>query len=290
MTNSRAVSHIHAGRPADLLDVSPQTFRMLQRLLHEHCGIHLPEGKESLLTTRLSKSAIGLGMSSFDQYYREVTSDRSGRLLNEMVEALTTNHTSFFREEAHFEFLTGRVAAEFPAGRQMEIWSAACSTGEEPYSIAMTLIERCPALRFRIRATDISEGVLARAREGEYSEEKLAGVAPARRNRFFEAVGKPGDRRYRTRPALRAHVEYSRQNLMQQYRWTHPFHVIFLRNVMIYFTRETQAQLIQRMVEQIEPGGWLMVGHSESLTGIDCGLEWVRPAVYRKPIAAGRRA
>jgi chemotaxis protein methyltransferase CheR len=282
MLNPRSLGATAARRGEELSNLSPQTFRMLQRLLSEHSGIHLPEGKESLVTTRLSKLAAKRGLSSFEQYYREVTADHSGRMLYEMVEALTTNHTSFFREEAHFELLRTRVLPEFPAGRQLEIWSAACSTGEEPYSIAMTILECNPGIRFRIRATDISDAVLARAREGEYPEEKLAGVTPARRQRFFELCGKPGPKRYAARQALRSHVEFSRQNLMQQYGWTHPFHVIFLRNVMIYFSRDTQEKLIRRITRHLEPGGWLMIGHSESLTGIECDLDWVRPAVYRK--------
>jgi chemotaxis protein methyltransferase CheR len=270
-------------------ELSPPAFRMLQRLLLQHTGIHLPEGKESLVTARLSKIAAGRGLTSFEQYCREVTADPTGRLLHEMVDALTTNHTSFFREEAHFELMRTSMLPQFPPGRRMNIWSAACSTGEEPYSIAMTILESHPGVRFRIQATDISDAVLAKARKGDYAEEKLAGISPARRQRFFEAGGRHGQRRAAVRPAVREHIEFSRQNLMQAFPWTHPFHVIFLRNVMIYFGRETQGRLISRITRHLEPGGWLLIGHSESLTGIECDLEWVQPAVYRKPESARER-
>jgi chemotaxis protein methyltransferase CheR len=193
---------------------------------------------------------------------------------------LTTNHTGFLREPLHFEFLANTIVPSVPAGTTLDIWSAACSTGEEPYSIACTLLGNPAArnLKFRILATDISTKALGKAKAGVYPAERFRDVPPSWRQSFLT---KTKEGAFQIRPEITGQVEFRRLNLMDAITHGRRFHVIFCRNVMIYFDRETQAGLVRRLGACLEPGGYLFVGHSETLTAIDHGLEYVKPAIYR---------
>lgn len=268
-------------------------FAKIQRLAYDTFGLDLRTGKETLVSTRLNKQIRELGFRSFDEYYQHVVGDSTGESLIQLIDALTTNHTSFFREPAHFDFLRKTILPEVAArGTTIDIWSAACSTGEEPYTIAMCALEDLGASvagRARILATDISTRVLKKAEQGIYPADRVDGI-PGQQLRKYWLRGE-GDwaGHYRAKKEVRALVEFHRLNLMDPLPQIGPFPVIFCRNVMIYFDKPTQQRVVQRLAGRLEPGGYLLTGHSESLTGIEHGLEYVQPAVYRKPPSDGRK-
>jgi chemotaxis protein methyltransferase CheR len=261
-------------------------FEKIRRLAYEHFGLDLRAGKEGLVAARLGKMLRELGLKSFQHYYDYVRADRSGSALAIMVDHLTTNHTSFFREPQHFEFLRATI---FPALRlrpRINIWSAACSSGEEPYSIAMTLLEESPreaAAKVRIRASDISMRVLDRARRGVYPAERFEGIPAAMLQRYLL---KSRDEVVATlcfKNEVRSMIDFEHRNLMDKLPEGYCCSVIFCRNIMIYFDKPTQQSLVERLSQHLEEGGYLFIGHSESLNSISHGLEYVCPATYRKP-------
>jgi chemotaxis protein methyltransferase CheR len=273
------------------LGLTAKEFATIAVLAREEFGLELGKGKEQLVASRLGKLMRPLGFTAFGDYYKHVEGDRTGQALVELIDALTTNHTSFFREQAHFDFLVRRVFAEQTGHAPMRIWSAASSTGEEPYTIALTAREQflsrglgpqSPPLP-RILATDISTRVLETARQGMYKAERFqGGLAPWLRKHLLRGEGR-WQGWYRMRPEILGMVEFRRLNLIEPLPDLGHFTVIFCRNVMIYFSRETQEQLVNRLAACLAPGGYLFVGHSESLTGIRQPLQQVQPAVYRKP-------
>jgi chemotaxis protein methyltransferase CheR len=267
------------------LALKAKEFATISALAREEFGLELGRGKEQLVAARLGKLMRKLGFSAFSEYYRHVQGDRTGDALVELIDALTTNHTSFFREQAHFDFLVQRVFAEHNGHSPMRIWSAASSTGEEPYTIALTARERLgsqsPILP-RILASDISTRVLETARKGIYKADRFqGGVVPWLRKHLLRGEGR-WEGWYRMRPEILSMVEFRRVNLIEPLPELGKFTVIFCRNVMIYFSRETQEQLVNRLAACLEPGGYLFVGHSESLTGMQHGLQHIQPAIYRK--------
>jgi chemotaxis protein methyltransferase CheR len=264
----------------------PEEFEKFSSLAYQHFGLDLSAGKRALVAARLGRKLRELGLSSFQQYYDRVESDASGKELVAMVDLLTTNHTSFFRESGHFDLLRTAI---FPALRDrahIRIWSAACSSGEEPYSIAMTLLEadRGAALaRVNIKATDISTRVLERGRLGVYPEDKIEDIPALMRRKYLLQGHGRATGTYRFKPEVRAMVEYARLNLMETLPGGHRFQVIFCRNLMIYFDKPTQQDLVRRLSHHLEAGGHLFIGHSESLNSLSHGLDYVAPATYRKP-------
>lgn len=261
-------------------------FRRVGKLLYHHSRIALGAGKEELVRSRLTKCLRRLELDSFTAYLDHVESDRSMRELALMVDLLTTNKTSFFREGAHFEYLTEQVIPELAAsGQAIRMWSAGCSTGEEPYTMAMLLhgsISQTPRRDVRILATDISARVLARARDARYAEITVREIPPAIARQYLSPVSEGGNTTYAVRSDIRSLVHFAQLNLMAPWPMQRPFQVIFCRNVMIYFDRETQQRLVQRFWDALAPGGHLFVGHSESLTSLEHRFRYVRPAVYVK--------
>jgi chemotaxis protein methyltransferase CheR len=267
------------------LTLKPGEFRQISELAYERFGLDLKRGKEALVAARLGKKLRQLGFQSFSEYYRHVVSDASGEALVELIDSLTTNHTSFLRERAHFEVLAHAAREEFPNIRTLEIWSAACSSGEEPYSISMCLadaLRRAGGKAFRILATDISTRVLALARRAVYPAERFRELPDAWRRAYL--LRGEGECRgfYKIKPEIAQPVDFQRLNLIEPFQDQRLFHVIFCRNVMMYFDKPTQQDIVQRLSRRIELGGYLFVGHSESLTGVEHELRYVRPAVYRK--------
>jgi chemotaxis protein methyltransferase CheR len=274
-------------------------FRQISELAYQRFGLDLKKGKEALVAARLGKRLRQKGIKSFAEYYRYVLADSSGEALIELIDSLTTNHTSFMREKAHFEFLARSVKEEFAGIATLEIWCAASSTGEEPYSIAMCLSEalwgRVEESRgaenrrrgFRILATDISTQVLAHARRGVYLAERFEELPDAWRRAYLLRGEGECQGSYKIKPDLASHVEYQRLNLIEPFPHRRLFNVIFCRNVMMYFDKGTQQNIVGRLAKCLEPGGYLFVGHSESLTGVEHELKYVRPATYRKEKAGG---
>ena len=263
-------------------DLSSDQFQRVSRLLHDYCGIFLQKGKEGLVKSRLIKRLHLLGMPTFKQYLSHVASTAGTTELTAMIDALTTNKTNFFREPQHFEFIKRRLVPESAANGQPPcIWSAGCSSGEEPYSLAITLIEGLPpamAAKARVLATDISTRVIEIAREAIYSAESLRDVPLQLVRTHFTAEAES----YRVHTRVRAAVRFAHLNLIRPWPMRGPFDAIFCRNVMIYFDRPTQQELVRRFVSILRPGGYLFVGHAESISAAGQGLRYVQPAVYLK--------
>jgi chemotaxis protein methyltransferase CheR len=267
------------------LPLAPREFDQIRQLAYRTFGLDLKSGKEELVCARLRRLVREGGYRSFDGYYRSVVADTTGVSLAAMIDALATNHTSFLREPDHFDFLRREVAPSLAKRGSIDVWSAACSTGEEVWTLAIVLNEA--HVNYRIKATDISQKALAFAERAIYQRERCQGLSPDWLARFFVADGHLAEA-WRVAPSLRAKASFRRLNLVESYTWQQQFPVIFCRNVMIYFDRPTQERVISQLTEYLEPGGYLFVGHAESLTRVSHTLEYVRPAVYHKP--AGRKA
>jgi chemotaxis protein methyltransferase CheR len=269
------------------LTLKTSEFRLISQLAHERFGLDLKGGKEALVTARLGKWLRKGGFKSFDEYYRHVLADKTGEALIGLIDSLTTNHTSFLREKAHFEFLSRAAVEEFRDIRTFEIWCAASSSGEEPYTIAMCLsdtLARADGKRrdFRILATDISTRVLGIAKRAVYEAERFKDLPDAWRKAFLLRGDGECKGLFKLKPEIVGKISFERLNLIQPFPHRRLFHVIFCRNVMMYFDKATQQDIVQRLSACLEPGGYLFVGHSESLTGVEHDLKYVRPATYRK--------
>lgn len=261
-------------------------------MAHSVFGLDLRPGKEALVSARLSKRLRTLGLSGVRSYLEAVKADRTGAELAMLIDALTTNYTSFFREPQHFEFLSSTVLPELAARPSFHIWSAGCATGEEPYSILFHTADTLggePASVLRLTATDISTRALEVASAGIYPEQRLREMPPSWPKRYFLRGAGASQGSIRVRPEWRQRITFQRLNLMEDFSHVPPCSVIFCRNVMIYFDKPTQESLVRRFAGRLEPGGWLFIGHSEGLMGIQHGLESVRPAIYRKPGGARRQ-
>jgi chemotaxis protein methyltransferase CheR len=229
-------------------------------------------------------------MNSFREYYRHVLDDASGEALIGLIDALTTNHTSFLREPAHFDFLRETIVPALGRNKRIEIWSAACSSGEEPYSIACTLLDAgVDPSQVRILATDISTKVLKAAQQGVYPAERFQGIPNEWNRKYLQRGTGRWEGWLRMRPEVRSVVEFRRVNLIEPVERVGSFSVIFCRNVMIYFDKATQERVIGGLAERLEQGGWLLVGHAESLAGVNHELRYVKPAVYQKDNWSGGR-
>jgi chemotaxis protein methyltransferase CheR len=265
--------------------VKAAEFREVQALARDVFGLDLKQGKEGLVGARLSKRVRELGLGSIGEYLARVRSDRSGAELVSLIDALTTNFTSFLREPRHFELLRARILPELEDLDRIRIWSAGCSSGEEPYSVLFSAAEHLGAHRIgrlRLLATDISTRALGRAEAGIYPEQRLLELPEPWRQKYFQAGFGASAGSVRVRGEWRQRIEFSRLNLMERFDRLGRFHVIFCRNVMIYFDKPTQEDLVRRFAAQLEPGGWLLIGHSEGLMGIRHDLRYVMPAVYRR--------
>ncbi len=268
--------------------LNSKQFAKISGIVYEMAGINLKPGKEELVKTRLVRRLTQLGMSSFDQYIEHVCKDRSRRELIFMLDSLTTNKTSFFRETDHFDFLRSTIFPGISRQRKIRIWSAGCSTGEEPTTIALEACQHFPDLErrdFRILATDLSTRVLDQAKKGIFSQETIAPIPPALLQRHFERLPEePGQlsQQWQLNRKTLDLITFARLNLMGEWPMQGPFDAIFCRNVMIYFDKATQERLVNRYGELLSPGGFLLIGHSESLTGLSHPYRFVQPAVYQK--------
>jgi chemotaxis protein methyltransferase CheR len=271
--------------------VLPDEFRQVQEFARRTFGLDIKNGKEALVSARLSRRMRAIGVKEVRQYLSLVRGDTTGQELLHLVDALTTNFTSFRREAAHFEILKTSIVDELPHTAGIRIWSAGCSSGEEPYSILFELLEKLgpnSSLRIKILASDISGRVLEQAKRAVYPLEQLKEM-PATWRRYLEKGSGEWAGNFRIASAWRNLVAFRRINLMEPLGQTAQFHVIFCRNVMIYFDRPTQEDLVRRLAECLVPGGWLLIGHSEGLSGLRSGLKYVQPATYRRPgTSAGR--
>lgn len=265
--------------------LTPSAFDALRRIVRERTGIALGPGKEALVSSRVSKRLRVLGITDYDAYL-EVLNDGNDAEITHLIDAIATNVTSFYRESDHFDTLrTVLQQWEAQGQRRFRIWSAACSTGEEPYSIAMTALDALTTtpMDLKILATDISTRALRQCVAGDYTAEKVAKIPPDTLRRFFERRQEKGTQLYRPGAALRETVVFRRLNLTQvDLPMRGPFDIVFCRNVMIYFDHETRVQLLEKISRLLRRGGLLFTGHTESLTGLGVALTSLRPSVFRK--------
>jgi chemotaxis protein methyltransferase CheR len=273
-------------------EFSDADFRNLAQLAYEHTGITLADSKRNLVYSRVSRRVRTLGLTSFKQYREYLAREENKGEIENFINAISTNLTKFFRESHHFDHFRTHVAAEFArslrggGARRLRVWSAGCSTGEEPYTIAVVLRKEVPdILRHdaRILATDIDTDVLAKAAHGEYPLDSTEQIPKAYLPFFGEFDGEDGGK-----PGLvverevRSLITFRRLNLMEAWPFKGLFDAIFCRNVMIYFDNPTKANLVERFTQQVKPGGWLYIGHSESLTGAHPGLKLMGRTIYRR--------
>ena len=265
-------------------------FEKISRLVYEQCGIYLHEGKKELVKARLSKRLRAGSYKSFSEYYRYVTTEEGTNELVSMIDSISTNLTSFFREESHFATLGHIIlpAMEKTAHRgsrnNFKIWSAGCSTGEEPYTLAITVREIVGQHSFdvSILATDISTKVLKIAEAGIYGQEKIKNISPDILKKYFQVGTGQSTGYVRIKNDIKNMITYQRFNLMDRFHAQNNFDVIFCRNVMIYFDKKTQNILVNKFYDSLRSGGYFFVGHSESLTGLKHQFNYVEPSVYVK--------
>lgn len=278
------------------IQLSEAEFKRIKSRVYEVAGISLSEAKRTMVTSRLSKLVKARGLASFDAYVNFLEQSRDPAHDQDFVNALTTNLTRFFREDHHFAHLgdhVGNLIATRPrmgaGGRpRLRIWSAGCSTGQEPYTIAVSLLDRFPELKrwdFRILATDIDTNVLRKAAEGVYAEADLAGLSKDRIG-LFE---RPGDGTVRIPAAARSLISFKPLNLMESWPFKGPFDIIFCRNVVIYFDKPTQAKMFDRLGRILAPDGFMYIGHSENLGNGSTQFKLVGKTIYQSKNAPGAR-
>jgi chemotaxis protein methyltransferase CheR len=266
------------------LDLSQKHFLKISKTVHQMCGISLHEGKKALVRFRLLKRLRALGMESFKEYIDFLEHDSSGKEIRSLIDVMTTNKTNFFREITHFNYLRENILPDLKVPH-LRFWCAGCSSGEEPFSLAIVLreeIENIDIRDIKILATDVSLKMLEMVRQAYYSPEMLGDITPLLLQKYFIRVRSESTTLCQVKHEIRAMVRIGRLNLIEPWPMKGLFHVIFCRNVMIYFDRQTQQELINRFWEFLQTGGYLFLGHSESLSAISHNFKYMTPAVYRK--------
>lgn len=265
-------------------------FEKIQKIIYEQCGINLHEGKKELVKARLGKRLRDGNYNSFSDYCRFVTTAEGADELVAMIDSISTNLTSFFREESHFvrlRLIISDILGKSSASglkNSFKIWSAGCSTGEEPYTLAITVKEAAGQrlFDFTILATDISTKVLHIAEGGVYSQEKIKNIAAPVLRKYFQIGTDRSEGHYRIKTEVKAVIDFQRFNLMHKFPAQSPMDVIFCRNVMIYFDKPTQGVLVNKFYDSLSKGGYFFIGHSESLTGLNHQFKYIEPSVYQK--------
>ena len=274
----------------DSVPLTDKDFVFLTGFLYERAGIRMGDAKRALVSGRLTKRVLALGFTSFAGYVEYLKGNRGAEEVSELLDILTTNHSFFYREREHFNFLAANVLAPLRqtvrSGKsaQLRIWSAGCAAGEEAYSIAMTVLEALGPEAGRtdwgVLATDISSVALQNGREGVYPSARLKDLPRGMISKYMLALE---DGSWIVLPEVKKQVLFKRLNLMREtFPFKGAFDVVFCRNVMIYFDAESRSRLVNSLYRVIKPGGYLFVGHSESLSRNDCPFHYVKPAIYRK--------
>ena len=274
------------------LVLSERDFRKISDLVYQHCGINLHDAKKELVRARLAKQLRLGNFETFPEYMRHVLEDKTGKEFSILIDSLSTNLTSFFRERQHFEFMRNELLPPLIArkrkNRDFRIrgWSAGCSSGEEPYSIAITLLEAVQGKGrwdVKVLATDISTSMLETAWKGLYDKERVAPVPTLQKNKYLMLHHENGRKVFEVSKQLKDTVVFKYLNLMKGWPIKGSLDFIFCRNVMIYFDKPTQQRLIERYWDLLDSGGVLFTGHSESLTGIEHKFKYIQPTIYGKP-------
>ncbi len=267
-------------------EYTQEDFNCLRKMSNEHSGILVPDDKFDMFYSRLSKRIRLLGFTRFKEYCQYLQ-NHPDEEFTEFINSVTTNLTAFFRENHHFDYLANTVLPELLKKnlpqRQIKVWSAGCSTGEEPYSLAMTLLENTPAgWDIKILATDLDTNVLATASEGTYPLDRVDAIGEQRMRRWFQKGSGVNSQKVRANAQLRQMIQFKQLNLMQEWPMRGLFDFIFCRNVLIYFDRETKIELANRYGGLLREGGHLFIGHSESLHQLDTPFTLIGNTIYKK--------
>ncbi|MCF7802824.1 MAG: protein-glutamate O-methyltransferase [Candidatus Marinimicrobia bacterium] len=273
--------------------LSDKEFQKIRDLVYEKAGINLHEGKKTLVQARLGKIIRRDKLAGFNEYYRRIIHDRTGNKLVELLDTISTNHTYFFREEDHLQWLNRTILPEITEldkireEKEMRVWSAGCSTGEEPYTLALHILDNCQfpeKYRLKILATDLSTKVIRIAEQGVYPEEKVRTVPRAVLLKYFSKGKGKSAGYYRVQEHIRQLITFRKLNLLDTFPFRKQFALVFCRNVMIYFDRQVQERVVQKMFDVLMPGGYFVVGHSESLSGVTHDFSYIAPTIYKKPL------
>lgn len=264
------------------ISLTDAEFRKFQEFFQDRIGLHLSDHKKQLLVGRFGKRLRELGLLSFRAYFERLRGGSDPVELETAIGLITTHETHFFRESHHFDLLQGPICNAKDVREDLRVWSAACSTGEEPWTIAMCLHQRLGPTGWDLVASDVSHDAVAQASSGLYPIERASEIPP----HFLKAYCLKGKDRFQGKllidRALREKVEFRQVNLMEIPPDMSGFDVVFLRNVIIYFDAPTKLRVLTEIVRRIRPGGWLLLGHSESLAGVDLPLTQVKPSVHRR--------
>jgi chemotaxis protein methyltransferase CheR len=268
--------------------ISEREFEYLRQLIYREAGINLTEGKKCLVQTRIGKLMRRQGISNYDELFRRLENDKNGDYLVAVLDSISTNHTFFFREDSHFRFLSDEIVPKLvPRDRpfQLRIWSAGCSSGEEPYSLAITLAETFkayPKADFRILATDLSTKVLNEAQKGVYPAEIAQNIPPELKKKYFMRGKNSHSHLIRVKEEVRSKVRFMRHNLLYVLDVPDVYDIVFCRNVMIYFDYQTKTKVVENIYQKIRNGGFFVTGHSESLSVIKHPFQSIKPTIYRR--------
>ncbi|MDN4166127.1 CheR family methyltransferase [Cytophagales bacterium LB-30] len=275
-----------------LLTITPADYRKLSDYIQSNYGIQLPDSKQKMVEARLQKRIKTLQMSSFSEYLHFVFSEEGNQQeYFQMIDLITTNKTDFYREAAHFEFLTNEWLPKFVEnkreGEPLKIWSSACSTGEEIYTLVMVLkdymLANYQSFGYKILGTDLSLRALQTAAAGVYAHEKIEAIPMNIRKRYLLKNNNPTAPQVMVKPELKQNIQLKRFNLLKSYEGIQEsFDIIFCRNVLIYFSKESQYQVVSELLKKLKPGGYLFIGHAESLTNFSLPIVQVKPTIYRK--------
>ena len=267
------------------ITLPPAALARVRELAADRLGMENRPGKELLLNLRTGRHMRELGMTDPVEYMRLLEADTTGGRMRDLMDLLTTNHTAFWREPDHFEWLREQLAGGREGKERQTIWCAASSSGEEPYTLAMVAREAMgpgAAEKIQILATDVSTRILETARAGVYSRDRIQPLPEAWRRQYFDSGRNGAQGRCRVKSEIRRMVHFRRLNLVEPFPGIGPFPFIFCRNVMIYFSRETRMRIVQKLLRRLTPDGHLLVGYAEGLSGQEADADYVRPAVYRR--------
>lgn len=268
---------------AGVVELKDSEFTQIRELIYRIAGISLAPIKKPLVCSRLAKRLRHHGLTSYGEYVRLISAPNEGVELQMAVDLLTTNETHFFREPKHFDFLRQRVPTMHRPGKPFRVWSAACSSGEEPYSIAMILDEVLGNKPWEVHASDLSTIVLEKARQGHYPPERIPEIPQEYLSRYcLKGVGNQAGTLLIDKK-LRDRIQFTQHNLNEAPPRLAEMDIIFLRNVMIYFNQDTKRQVVSRLLPLLRPSGYFVISHSETLNGVNEELRLIQPAVYQKP-------
>lgn len=259
-------------------------FNWISQFLNEQTGIQLKDGKQAMVMGRLDKRLRMLNLTRYGDYFHYLAEPGNELELRLAIDLLTTNETYFFREAQHFDFLCAQILPKHPLTKPLRIWSAACSSGEEVYTLALLLAEYFPSKLWEIIGTDISSRVLAKAREGLYYLSASENIPPGLLKKYCLKGVDEYDGFLLIDPGLRKHVKFQFGNLIGDLSELGKFDVIFLRNVMIYFEQDTKQRVLDRLQSQLSPGGYFIISHTESLNGFKTPFKMIKPSIYQKPL------